>query len=296
MPAIAIFNYPGALKSAVFGWQEMFELCNSVDGSDFDVRILESPCDTVFDVVLIPPAAMGYLPTASDPSVLQWLMKHHDKGKLVCSACAGAFLLAQTGLLADRLATTHWGLAEQFRKQFPNVQLRVDLLLISTGNIVTAGGLMSWLDLGLEVVRRLKDDYAAIRLGKMLVIDTAPREQRYYQEFMPQLSTRDDLVRAAQEIILEQYIRPLEMANIASSLNCSERTLQRRFRQELDMSPKHYLQRVRVDKICKTLLTSRASFESIAHKVGYEDVSACRKSFKSIVGLSPRAFRSRFIA
>ena len=106
--------------------------------------------------VLIAPGSLHKLlePGEVEPYA-RWLLDRHAHGAVLASNCGGAFALAATGLLAGRPATTHWFFAEQFRERFPDVRLEIDRMVIDDGDIVTAGGLMAWTDLGLRIVERL---------------------------------------------------------------------------------------------------------------------------------------------
>lgn len=133
------------------------------------------------------------------------------------------------------------------------------------------------------------------QLGKQLVVDTALREQRYYQQFTPSLLHGDQVVVAIQQMMNLEYGQPLSIQAIATQFHLTERTMQRRFLKATGYNPNHYLQRLRIQKACDLLESSQLSFEVIARQVGYEDTSACRKVFIKTMGLTPKAFRHRFM-
>ena len=248
-----------------------------------------------YEALILPPSMPSDFYLQPAPDLLNWLKKCHREGSILCSACAGAFIIASTGLLAQREATTHWGLANDFSDLHPEIRLNLKEIVNNDGDIITAGGMMSWLDLGLELVAQFMSPAIMRQLGKILVIDTGQREQRFYQQFSPRLNHGDDLILNVQQTLQRDYPRTLRIAELASTSYLTERTFLRRFSKATGLKPSEYLQRLRIQKACDLLESTPKTFELIAHEVGYDDVSACRKVFTRIIGLSPRAFKQRFV-
>ncbi|EMR33812.1 GlxA family transcriptional regulator [Vibrio harveyi] len=302
---IAIVSYPGASKASVFGLQELFEVANRAAielGAEcrFDADIIDWQEDVIrdgdFTVVILPPSGAEQYYLSPSEALTSWLFEQHKAGAVVTSACAGAFVLAQAGLLNSKACTTHWGLAGLFRDKFPNVRLKPESILINEGSIITAGGMMSWLDLGLELVSQLSTPLVMRLLGKMLVVDTGAREQRFYQQFMPNFQHGDSAVLNVQHYMADHFSHTISN-QVLSELSClTERTLQRRFQKATGLNLNQYLQYLRVQKACDLLESSNLAFEAIAYHVGYQDASAFRKVFIKTMGLAPKAFRARFSA
>nr|WP_235868495.1 helix-turn-helix domain-containing protein [Vibrio ezurae] len=247
-----------------------------------------------FSVIVLPPSlhSEGYI--SPDIELIDWLKKQHSQGGVLASACAGAFILAATDTLSNRSVTTHWGLSELFYQQFPDISLDTHQILIDHGDVISAGGMMSWLDLGFELVTKYTSVSVMRQLGKRLVVDTAPREQRFYQQFNPSLLHNDTAIIAIQQAMNVRFAESLSVKWLAEQANLTERTLQRRFLKATGYNPNQYLQRLRVQKACDFLESTQFSFDWIANQVGYEDSSACRKVFIKTMGLTPREFRARF--
>lgn len=305
--SIVIVAYPDCLRSTVHGLEEMFALASNLsresdsEATTFACQILEWPdaLETnehlpLFNVVILPPSLKRGFDMVSDPALSKWLTHQHQHGAILTSVCAGIFLLAHTGLLQHKKVTTHWALIDTFNDHFPDIALQSEAILVNEGDIITAGGMMSWVDLGLEIIAQQASPKLMRQLGKMLVVDTGQREQRYYQQFVPNLAHGDAEIIQLQHFIQDNSDQPLKITELAQRMNTTVRTLQRRFTKATGLSPQLYIQRVRIQKACELLESSRQSFEAIAEQVGYEDVSACRKAFIKIVGLSPQAFRKRF--
>jgi len=307
---IAIVAYPGCAQSAVYGLSEIFQMANSLclaqplspsDTRQFDVEILKandllnSPGQgKVYSIIVLPPSLDPTYCLASDITLQQWLVAQHAQGAMLCSACAGSFLIASTGLLKHREATTHWGLSDAFVERYPDVSLCIDKILINDGDIITAGGLMSWVDLGLELVAQYTHVSVMRQLGKQLVVDTGLREQRYYQVFSPKRDHGDELIANVQLFLQAHYPEPIAIAGLAERSLLTPRTFLRRFVKATGLKPNEYLQRLRIQKASDLLENTRDSFETIAMKIGYDDIGACRRAFVKITGLTPRAFRVRF--
>ncbi|GAB1622125.1 helix-turn-helix domain-containing protein [Agarivorans albus] len=301
--AITIVRYPGASQAAIFGLQEMFLLANSTSQQQqynhhFECNIVEhgelTAQASCLQAVIVPPSINHDYYLSPTPELLQWLKLQHKQGCVVSSACAGAFILAKANLLNQRPVTTHWALAADFAKRFPDCLLRSEQIIINDGDIITAGGLMSWVDLGLELVAQYTRPSIMRQLGKSLVVDTGPREQRYYQSFNPNFEHGDNDIIKVQHFIQSHYQQNINVALLCEQCFLTERTLLRRFVKATGLKPIQYLQKLRVQKACELLETSPQSTEAIAQQVGYEDAGAFRKVFIKIIGLSPRDFRRRF--
>ncbi|GAD89508.1 putative AraC family transcriptional regulator [Vibrio halioticoli NBRC 102217] len=298
---IGICHYPDALQSAIYGLQEMLQMANSICveqalGIEFESVIFDStqlPTQD-FSVILLPPSLHNHYYMNPKIELIDWLKTQHSQGSILASACAGAFILASTNTLLNRSVTTHWGLSDLFKQQFPDACLNINEILIDHGDVISAGGMMSWLDLGFELVTKYTSVGVMRQLGKRLVVDTAPREQRFYQQFNPSFSHADKGIIAVQQTMNVRFAEPLPIKWLAEQANLTERTLQRRFLKATGYNPNQYLQRLRVQKACDLLESTYYSFDWIANQVGYEDSNACRKVFIKTMGLTPREFRARF--
>lgn len=297
---IAIINYPHALQSAVFGLYELFEMANAQcqPTTPFNCNMLtldQLDHSQDYQVVILPPSLQDdfYLNPSDD--LLVWLRHQHAQQATLCSVCSGAFILAKAGVLEGQQTTTHWALADEFHSRFAHIPLDTQQILINQGNIITAGGVMSWLDLGLELVAQHAGLSVMAQLGKNLVIDTGHRSQKYYQQFIPKRNHGDQAIIPAQLYLDEHFCEKIKVPMLASLCHMSERSLLRRFTQATGFKPSEYIQRLRIQKACEQLEQTQKSFETIALEVGYEDSSACRKIFVRILTLTPKQFRQRFV-
>ena len=303
---IAIIDYPEAQKSAVFGLHEMFTLANEICAEHQlsiniqtdvinNIQALElAQVYTKYTAIILPPSLGKTYCRNPEVVLINWLIKQHDQGSILCSACAGSFILAATGLLNDREATTHWIMAEDFDIQHPKVKLDVNKILINDNDVITAGGLLSWLDLGFELVAQFTRPNIMRQLGKILIVDTGRREQRCYKQFSPKLMHGDKVILNIQKILQTDFEQSIIISELATAACLTERTFLRRFSKATGVNPSQYIQQLRIQKASDLLENTQSTVEQIANSVGYENISAFRKIFVRITGLTPREFRKRF--
>src|SRR5262249_17348904 len=146
-------------------------------------------------------------------ALVAWLVDRHREGTTLCSVCAGAFLLASTGLLSGRPATTHWALREAFAERFPDVLVDTQRMLIDDGDVVTAGGMMAWVDFGLMLIGRFLGPTAVLTTARRWVVDPGGREQRFYDAFTPIMTHGDDAILRVQHHL---QARPEQKTTLAA--------------------------------------------------------------------------------
>ncbi|MCE9688139.1 helix-turn-helix domain-containing protein [Shewanella sp. AS16] len=215
--------------------------------------------------------------------------------KPIAAYCSGTLVLAASGLLDGRQATTVWWLAEMFQRNFSRVQLRLDKLVVSDGQFHTAGATTSNLSLALHLVQLLAGEQLASQMAKILLIDPNRISQQAFMSMALDLdSHKDTLVGRVQQWMQKHLTQTLLLDDIAAQFAVGKRTLIRRFKQALNETPASYLQRMRVDEAKRLLETTELALEEIVTRVGYEDVSSFRKLFIQLTSLSPRAYRQKF--
>jgi len=253
-----------------------------------------------FDVVIVPAMMDGdrgqdeAFPAFAAPRLVPWLHRQHGQGACLTSVCAGAFLLARTGLLDGRAATTHWNLADRFAAAFPEVRLQARKILIDEQDIITAGGVTAYFDLALYLVRRFGSSELAAGCSKFLLIDPRRSSQSPYQQGQFQKSHADEAIKSLQEYMEQHYAEALTLARLAGIAGLEQRTLLRRFRSATGDTPIMYLQRVRIENARRQLELSGSSIDQIAWQVGYKDTSSFGRLFKKITGMTPGGYRKKF--
>ena len=228
--------------------------------------------------------------------MVDWLKQQHDKGSYIASICTGAFVVASTGLLDGKSATTHWLFAEQFNRSFPQVKLHIERTVTEEGQIMCSGGSTSSSDLLLHLIRKFSSPQLAAECAKKLLVDITPRTQTPYAcTTFKKNHTDADILKI--QIWLENHLaKNVNMEVLVKEFALSMRNFIRRFKDATGQTPVQYLQNLRIEKAKHLLESSRQSFEAITQQVGYEDGNSFRRLFKERVGLSPMAYRKRFDA
>lgn len=265
-----------------------------------DLRSLECYFDTHHgheenaQIILAPPCLNQRPQPAQIAPVIGWLREQYQQGAIIGSVCAGAFILAHSGLLNGRRATTHWALAHELAKGFPEVQVDADKLLIDDGDIITAGGLTAWIDLGLSIVNRLLGATIASHTARFLVADPGRHSQQQFITFKPNFVHGDEVILKLQRWLSNQSLEKITFAQMATCAGLGERTLLRRFSAATGYKPNEYIQRMRIEKARELLELTQRPIESVAGEVGYQDVGTFRQMFKKFNSLTPREYRKKF--
>lgn len=177
---------------------------------------------------------------------------------------------------------------------FPKTHLHADRILIDDHDVVTAGGVMAWIDLGLHLIRRRMGPAIVTQTCKQMLIDPAAREQRSYRSFRPLLSHGDDTIRALQLWLEAHSHTTVSVVQMAEQAGLSARSLQRRFRQAPGLPLSQYVQALRVEKAKAMLEVTSMPIAQICWDVGYQDVSAFSRLFLSKTGLTAGDYRKKF--
>lgn len=229
-----------------------------------------------------------------DPRVLEVLRRAAGEGRRVASICTGAFVLAQAGLLDDRDATTYWAKTEEFRRRFPSVRLRPDVLYVEDGNVLTSAGLSAGIDLCLHLVR---SDYGAATANAVArLVVAAPVRPGGQAQFIasPLPPENGTSLAATRAWALKRLHEPLTRAAIAAHARTSVRTLTRRFAAETGLSPLQWLLHQRVELARELLESTDLQMGEVAHRSGLVTTDSLRQHILRRTGLTPTAYRAAF--
>jgi transcriptional regulator GlxA family with amidase domain len=261
-----------------------------------DVSIDEDP---EADIVILPEL---WLAPDDDmkgryPELREWIRRRHRAGSTIYSACSGAVLLAATGLLDGRDATSHWGYQDLFRSRFPDVRFRPEPNLVfadRTGRIVTAGGTTSWHDLAIHIISRHCSPGEALRIAKVYLLKWHGEGQLPYASLVRRQPHADAAVRRAEDWLVQHFREPHAVAAVVAASGIPERSLKRRFKAATGSTLIGHVQNLRIEAAKRMLETGDGSFEEIAAAVGYENPAFFRRLFKRATGLTPGAYRRMF--
>jgi transcriptional regulator GlxA family with amidase domain len=244
---------------------------------------------------LIIPPTMVNLPDPDVPAgVVSWVRNRHAAGATLVSLCSGAFILAATGLVDGLVVATHQMCAKALAKRFPQIVVDTDRRIFDHGDIITAGGFLSWVDLGLFLVGRTFGPVIRAETARFVLSDPAAGEARYFTGFAPPQTHGDSAVLKAQEWAHMRDGRGVSLAAMSTAAGLKRRTLLRRFASATGMSPIEYCRAVRIARARELLEGGDASQKQIAQSLGYQDVAPFARVFRKAVGSTPGAYRKRF--
>ncbi|HEY0139639.1 MAG TPA: helix-turn-helix domain-containing protein [Thermoanaerobaculia bacterium] len=217
------------------------------------------------------------------------LLREAPTAARIAASCSSVFLLAATGLLSEREATTTWWLAHLFRVRHPDVRLDETKMLVRDGRYLTAGSAYSQLDLMLAIVADTMGTNIAHLCSRYLLIDQRSSQARYMmQAHVQQL---DPTVLAAERWIDAHLAEPISITSLAAELSLSAKTLARRIDAATGITPLKFIQRRRLLHASHLIETTAMSIEAVAAEVGYQDGTALRKLIKREFGTTPGALR-----
>lgn len=251
------------------------------------------------DVICVPDVAIPpgqQLGGRFDPE-LDYLRKAYARGAIIATACSGALMLAESGLLNGWQATTHWGYCDYLRAQYPDIEIHPQRALVASGEgqrLVMAGGGTSWLDLALVLIARLCSVEEAMRVARVNLIDWHSVGQQPFANLARARQAADAVIADCQVWIAEHYQLPAPVALMAQRSQLPERSFKRRFQQATGMSPLEYVHTLRLEEAKQMLECNDLQIEAIANEVGYEDAGFFSRLFRRQVGLTPAAYRKRF--
>ena len=189
------------------------------------------------------------------------------------AACTGVFPLAETGVLDGRRATTTWFLTPTFRARYPAVDVDLDRMVVADGPTLTAGAAFAHIDLALAIVRGVSADLAG-QVARLLLVDERASQVAFVA--VDHLEHDDPVVLAFERHARRHLDEPLDLARVARDLGTSRRTLERRTREALGMSPLDLVQRLRLERADHLRRTTDLSTDEIAQRVGYASAEALR--------------------
>jgi transcriptional regulator GlxA family with amidase domain len=226
-----------------------------------------------------------------------WIRRCYRDGSTIYTACSGSVLLAATGLLDGRDATSHWGYQDLFRRSFPNVRFNAAPNLViadQAGRIVTAGGSTSWHDLALHIISRHCSPGEALRIAKVYLLKWHGEGQLPFASLVRQQPHADSVVRRAEDWLRTNFSRPHAVAAVVVACGIPERSLKRRFKTATGSTLIEYVQNLRVEEAKRLLENDTTAGDEIAAMVGYDNQAFFRRLFKRSTGLTPGAYRRMF--
>ncbi|GHD68861.1 transcriptional regulator FtrA [Jeongeupia chitinilytica] len=244
------------------------------------------------DLVILP----GWRGADAPPpaALLDALCAAHARGARIATICSGSFVLAASGLLDGRRATTHWRYAEKFAARHPAIAVQPDVLYVDEGRLLTSAGSAAGLDMMLHIVRSDYGAEVANSVARRLVIP--PHRDGGQQQYIERPLPRFDNNRLAQTMdwMRARAVEPLTLAQMAGHAAMSPRTFLRQFRDATGATPYDWLLRERVGIARHLLETGDIDLTRLAQASGFGSVESLRAHFRRVVGVAPSVYRRRF--
>lgn len=248
------------------------------------------------DTIVIPNGQISDAAMQYSAAVLDGLVAAYERGARLLSFCSGAFVLASTGLLDGRAATTHWAYAKQFQARFPQIEMQPDVLYVGGDRLYTSAGTSAAIDLCLHLVREdWGADVANVVARRMVV---PPHRDGGQAQFVEQpVAVSDDVdgdLRAVLQWVEANLERQLTVDELARRAAMTPRTFARRFKASTGTTPLQWILHQRVAVAQRMLETSTTSIDEIAVMCGFGSAAGLRQHFTKVVGSTPSAYRSAF--
>ena len=251
------------------------------------------------DIVIVPSlvARDGRWIPGRYPELVAWLQTVHERGAMLCSACSGVFLLAETGLLDGRDSTIHWIYAPHFSRLYPRVPLHPEKTLVVAGEreqFVSCGASTSWHDLALYLIARYADPAAAQAVAKFFALQWHRDGLAPYMIFEGRRDHGDAAILDAQAWLAKHYAVADPVGEMVRRSSLAERTFKRRFTKATGHAPMAYAQHLRIEDAKRRLERTGDPIDEIGWRVGYEEPAFFRRLFKRMTGMSPGQYRRQF--
>lgn len=251
------------------------------------------------DVVIVPSLLVphGEWQTGRYPVLVEWLATMHARGAVLCSACSGLFLLAETGLFDGYDCTIHWSYVDGFRALFPRIPLHPERALVAAGEreeLISSGASTSWHDLALYLIARYTGVVVAQSAAKFYALQLHQEGLAPYIVFSVRRNHGDAAIAAAQDWLETHFCDANPVEDVVRRSGIAERSFKRRFTKATGHAPLAYVQRLRMEDARRRLERTESPVDEIAWQVGYEEPAFFRRLFRRTTGLAPGAYRRKF--
>jgi len=247
------------------------------------------------DLIFIPTTGLSLEDVVErNAPVIPWMRRWQRRGAAIASVCSGVGLIAASGMLDGKRATTHWALAERFREMYPRVKWMPELMVTEDRGFYCGGGVLAALDLSLFLVEKFCGHEVAMQTAKALLIETPRAWQAGFAIVPLKTEHNDESISSAQEWLHENFQKTFSLDVPAQRVGMSLRNFVRRFKQATGDSPLMYLQKLRIAAAKRLLENDHRSIQQVSVGVGYQDVAFFRNLFQRHTGVSPSAYRQRF--
>ncbi len=227
------------------------------------------------------------------PALTPWLRAQHARGAKLCATGTGVFLLADTGLLDNRPATTHWFYLDKLHSMFPLLQLQRRHLITQAGQLYCAGSVNSIADLAIHLIEQVYNHGIAVRVEQQFSPEIRRRYNELFYSFESSSSHPDETVVLVQQWLHENHASPINLADVAEEFSLSQRTLNRRFKEATGITPTGWLLRLRMETARDLLTSTNLEVGDIALRCGFQDPGYFNRVFRKHMETTPGQYRAQ---
>jgi transcriptional regulator GlxA family with amidase domain len=251
------------------------------------------PVGSTLDTLMIA-GGQGVEAAAADPALVDWVRQRAKDARRVASVCTGAFLLAASGVLDGKRATTHWSLCAELARRFPAIRVEPDPIFVRDGSIWTSAGVTAGIDLALALVEHDLGRTAALAVARYLVVFLKrPGGQAQFSTALA-LQAAEDKFGALHDWINKHLADDISLPVLARQAGMSERSFSRHYAEATGLTPARAVEQLRVEAARRLLLESRLPAKRISQRCGFGSEETMRRSFLRLLAVSPQDYRSRF--
>lgn len=225
------------------------------------------------------------------PKLVAWLNNIWQQGSTLIGGGTGVCFMAESGVLDDHPATTHWHYVEQFKRDYPKVALKPDFFITQSDRIYCAASLNALADIIVHIIDQIYGKFAAQQVERNFSHEIRrPYEERRYLEGAVDRHS-DELITQIQFWMRTNLNSPLTLAELAQQFGISQRSFTRRFKAANGINAMNYWRKLKIEAAKELLASSNLSIQEIAYQLGYQDQSHLTKLFKSALGATPSEYR-----
>jgi transcriptional regulator GlxA family with amidase domain len=305
MHRVGFIVYPG-FQLVCLSASSVFEVADRVlDAPSYDVSIrseaggairgtaavtvLSEPlADASFDSVIV---CGGAATPKVSKGIIEYLQTAASSTRRMASICTGAFILAEAGLLANRRATTHWMMAAELERLYPDVTVEADRIFVQDGPFWTSAGMSAGIDLALAMVEEDHGKDVSQSVARQFVLYHRRAGGQSQHSTLLELAPKSDRIQNALNYARINLKNVLSLDELAQAACLSSRQFSRAFRDETGQTPAKAVERLRVEAARQMLEQGRHTIETIADETGFADRERMRRAFLRTIGLPPQVVR-----
>jgi transcriptional regulator GlxA family with amidase domain len=249
---------------------------------------------------LIMPGGPGVHAALKDEHIVDWVRRQTSSARRIASVCTGAFLLAETGILAGRRATTHWKSCGRLQQIHPDVLVDPNPIYIRDGRIWTSAGVTAGIDLSLALVEEDLGRKIAMQVARHLVVflNRPGGQSQFSAPLEAQAAAADgnapNHFAPLHSWIAENLTGDLRVEQLAEQAGMSPRTFARVYAAKMGITPARMVERIRVEAVRRVLEETDMPIKRIASECGFGQEERLRRAFARQVGTTPAEYRQRF--